>query len=91
LGHLVLSACVAYAVGFVAGGIGLTLLGVVRLGMPLEEIVSKVGLQAIPASMGAMLARSQLANATMRRRKRSGATLISASCSWPRPALCSWR
>jgi putative integral membrane protein (TIGR02587 family) len=60
LGHLVLSACVAYAVGFVAAGIGLTLLGVVRLGMPLEEIVSKVGLQAIPASMGAMLARSQL-------------------------------
>jgi putative integral membrane protein (TIGR02587 family) len=28
--------------------------------MPLEEIVSKIGLQAIPASMGAMLARSQL-------------------------------
>jgi putative integral membrane protein (TIGR02587 family) len=58
--HLVLSACVAYAVGFVAAGIGLALLGVIRLGMPLEEIVSKVALQAIPASMGAMLARSQL-------------------------------
>jgi putative integral membrane protein (TIGR02587 family) len=58
--HLVLSACIAYAVGFVAGGVGLALLGVVRVGMPLEEIVSKIGLQAIPASMGAMLARSQL-------------------------------
>ena len=58
--HLVLSACVAYAVGFVASGVGLALLGVIRLGMPLEEIVSKIGLQAIPASMGAMLARSQL-------------------------------
>jgi putative integral membrane protein (TIGR02587 family) len=58
--HLVLAACVAYAVGFVAAGIGLALLGVVRLEMPLEEIVSKIGLQAIPASMGAMLARSQL-------------------------------
>jgi putative integral membrane protein (TIGR02587 family) len=58
--HLVLSACVAYAVGFVAAGVGLALLGVVRVGMPLEEIVSKIGLQAIPASMGAMLARSQL-------------------------------
>jgi putative integral membrane protein (TIGR02587 family) len=58
--HLVVSACVAYTVGFVAAGIGLALLGVIRLGMPLEEIVSKVALQAIPASMGAMLARSQL-------------------------------
>ena len=58
--QLVLSACVAYAVAFVAAGVGLALLGVLRLGMPLEEIVGKIALQAIPASIGAMLARSQL-------------------------------
>jgi putative integral membrane protein (TIGR02587 family) len=58
--HLVLSACVAYAVAFVAAAAGLTLLGVLRPGMSIEEIVGKVSLQAIPASIGAMLARSQL-------------------------------
>jgi putative integral membrane protein (TIGR02587 family) len=58
--HLVLSACVAYAVAFVAAAAGLVLLGVLRSGMSLEEIVGKVSLQAIPASIGAMLARSQL-------------------------------
>jgi putative integral membrane protein (TIGR02587 family) len=58
--HLVLSAGVAYAVAFVAAAAGLALLGVLRPGMSMEEIVGKVALQAIPASIGAMLARSQL-------------------------------
>jgi putative integral membrane protein (TIGR02587 family) len=58
--HLVLSACVAYAVAFVAATAGLVLLGVLRPGMSNEEIVGTVSLQAIPASIGAMLARSQL-------------------------------
>jgi putative integral membrane protein (TIGR02587 family) len=58
--QLVLSACVAYAVGFVAASAGLALLGVLRPGMSLAEIVGKVTLQAVPASIGAMLARSQL-------------------------------
>jgi putative integral membrane protein (TIGR02587 family) len=58
--HLVLSACVAYAVAFVAAAAGLALLGVLRPGMSIEEMVGKIALQAIPASIGAMLARSQL-------------------------------
>ena len=58
--QLVLSACVAYAVAFVAAAVGLVLLGVLRPGMSIEEIVGKISLQAIPASIGAMLARSQL-------------------------------
>jgi putative integral membrane protein (TIGR02587 family) len=58
--QLVLSACVAYAVAFVAASAGLALLGVLRAGMSLAEIVGKVALQAVPASIGAMLARSQL-------------------------------
>jgi putative integral membrane protein (TIGR02587 family) len=59
-GQLVLSACVAYAVAFVAAAAGLALLGVLQPGMSGEEIVGKISLQAIPASIGAMLARSQL-------------------------------
>ena len=58
--HLVLSACVAYAVAFIAAAAGLALLGVLRPGMSIGEIIGKVALQAIPASIGAMLARSQL-------------------------------
>jgi putative integral membrane protein (TIGR02587 family) len=58
--QLVLSACVAYAVAFVAAGSGLALLGVLQPGMSLAEIVGKIALQAVPASIGAMLARSQL-------------------------------
>ena len=56
----VLDAEVAYAVAFVAATIGLALLGVLRPGMSLAEVVGKISLQAIPASIGAMLARSQL-------------------------------
>jgi putative integral membrane protein (TIGR02587 family) len=58
--HLVLNACVAYAVAYVAAAGGLALLGVLRPGMSIEEVVGKISLQAIPASIGAMLARSQL-------------------------------
>ena len=58
--QFVLDAWVAYAVAFVAAAAGLLLLGVLRPGMSLAEIVGKVSLQAIPASIGAMLARSQL-------------------------------
>jgi len=58
--QFVLSAWVAYAVAFVAAAAGLALLGVLRPGMSLAEIVGKISLQAIPASIGAMLARSQL-------------------------------
>ena len=58
--HLFVSAGVAYAVAFVAAAIGLALLGILKPGMSTQEIVGKIALQAIPASIGAMLARSQL-------------------------------
>lgn len=54
---------VAYGVGFLASAVVLALLAVVGPGMPAEEIVGKVSLQAIPASFGAMLANSQLGSA----------------------------
>ena len=56
----VLNACVAYAVAFAAAAIGLALLAALGPGMSTREIVGRLALQAVPASIGAMLARSQL-------------------------------
>lgn len=56
----VLNALIAYAVGFVAAAAALLLLNVLGPGMSADEVVGKVALQAVPASIGAMLARSQL-------------------------------
>ena len=52
-------ACVAFAVGFLVSAIVLGLFGVIGPRMPLEEVVGKVALQAVPASVGALLAHSQ--------------------------------
>ncbi len=53
-------AFVAYAVGFVASAVILLLLGILEPGMSLDEIIGKILLQAVPGSIGAMLAQSQL-------------------------------
>jgi putative integral membrane protein (TIGR02587 family) len=54
-----LDAFVAYAVGFIASGIILLLFGVLEFGMSLDELIGKISLQAVPASIGALLAHSQ--------------------------------
>lgn len=54
-----LDAFVAYAVGFTAASMALLLFAVIRPGMSLDEIVGRVAIQAVPASIGAMLAQSQ--------------------------------
>jgi putative integral membrane protein (TIGR02587 family) len=56
----VLNALVAYAVAFAASAAMLLLLAVLGPGMSVDEVVGKTALQAIPGSIGAMLARSQL-------------------------------
>ncbi|HEX5079698.1 MAG TPA: TIGR02587 family membrane protein [Geminicoccaceae bacterium] len=56
----VLNACVAWAVAFVAAALGLALLAVLGPGMSTDEIVGRIAVQAVPGSIGAMLARSQL-------------------------------
>jgi putative integral membrane protein (TIGR02587 family) len=55
-----LDAFVAFGVGTVASAFVLVLFGVIGRGMPLDELVGKVALQAVPGSIGALLARSQL-------------------------------
>lgn len=56
----VIDAFVAYAVGIVAAAPVLVLLGAIDASTPLDEILTKVSLQAVPASIGALLAQGQL-------------------------------
>jgi len=51
---------VAYAVGFSASAVMLLLFNVIDPAMPADELIGKLSLQAIPASVGAMLAQSLL-------------------------------
>jgi putative integral membrane protein (TIGR02587 family) len=64
-----LDALVAYAVGFLAAAPVLLLFGVIGWGMSADEIVGKVALQTIPASIGALLAQSQFGVESGSRRK----------------------
>ena len=56
----VIDAFLGYGVGLVMAAGVLALLGVIEAGMAWHEIVGKVAIQAIPAAIGALLARSQL-------------------------------
>jgi putative integral membrane protein (TIGR02587 family) len=53
-------AFIAYAVAFAAAGVMLPLFGALFWTMPVDEITGKLALQAVPGSIGALLARSQL-------------------------------
>lgn len=56
----VVDAFVACAVGFGVGAAVLALLGVLHGGLPLPETLGKIALQAVPGSIGALLAQSIL-------------------------------
>ena len=68
----VVDALVAYAVGFVASALGLALLGLLDGGTSWREAVGKIALQAVPASIGALLAQSQLGHEDAAREPRGG-------------------
>jgi len=53
-------AAIAYALGIVMSAAILVLLGDIRFDMSLSEMLGKIALQAVPASIGALLGRSQL-------------------------------
>lgn len=69
----VLDAFTAYAVGFVAAALLLAVFAVIGPGMSAAEIVGKISIQAVPASIGAMLARSQLGESEGKEEKRRSA------------------
>ncbi|WP_084364152.1 TIGR02587 family membrane protein [Rhizobium sp. RU36D] len=54
-------ATVAYGIGIVSSALILTVFGLLKGDMPGTEIIGKIALQSVPASIGAMLGRSQLA------------------------------
>ncbi|WP_029032309.1 TIGR02587 family membrane protein [Salinarimonas rosea] len=56
----VVDAFTAIAIGAVTATAALSLFGVIRLGDGLLDIVGKIAVQTVPASMGAVLAREQL-------------------------------
>lgn len=56
----IVDALVAYAVGYTCAAVILLLMGVLEAQMSLRAAVGIVSLQAVPASMGALLAQSQL-------------------------------
>lgn len=56
----VVDAFVACAVGAVAAAVPLWLFGVLKADMPLDEVLGKITVQAVPGSIGALLAQSQL-------------------------------
>src|SRR5688572_10362289 len=55
-----LDAFVALAVGFVAGAATLSLFSVIGSNMSAHEIIGKISIQAVPGSIGAMFAQSEL-------------------------------
>ena len=68
----VVDALVAYAVGFVACALALLMLGQLTAGMGARELLGKVALQAVPASIGALLAQSQLGEGSAEQSIRGG-------------------
>lgn len=64
------AAFVAYAVGFVSSAVVLCLFGVLTPQMSVREAIGMISFQAVPASIGAMLARSQLGGTEEREKER---------------------
>jgi putative integral membrane protein (TIGR02587 family) len=67
----VMDAFIAYAIGFIGAAAVLWAFGVLTLDVSVGELIGKVSVQAVPASMGAILARSQLGGEKARERERS--------------------
>lgn len=63
-------AFVAYAIALVASSATLFMFAVIEPGMPLDEIVGRVAIQAVPGSIGAMLAQSQFGKKKKRKDRR---------------------
>jgi len=53
-------AAIAYALGILLSGIILCLFGLLSTELTLDHIIAMIALQAVPASIGALLGRSQL-------------------------------
>jgi len=59
LGEDAEDAFVAFGVGFIASALMLALFGIIGWGMPIGEVVGKIAIQTVPASIGAIVASKQ--------------------------------
>ncbi|MGA1835182.1 TIGR02587 family membrane protein [Rhizobium wenxiniae] len=59
-GQAVRDASIAYGLGIIASVLILVAIGVIKVGQSPHEIIGMIAIQAVPASIGAMLGRSQL-------------------------------
>ncbi|CDN50756.1 TIGR02587 family membrane protein [Neorhizobium galegae] len=57
-------ATIAYGLGIIISAVGLVMLGDIKPHMPLSEMLGKIAIQSVPASIGALLGRSQLGGQT---------------------------
>ena len=71
----VVDALVAYGVGFVSSALGLWLIGMLPPDASLREMVGLVSLQAVPASIGALLSQTQLGGKNAKQQPRGGVAL----------------
>ncbi len=55
-----IDALTAFAVGYLVSALLLFVFGIITTDQPLPEVIGKIALQSVPASIGAMLARKQL-------------------------------
>jgi putative integral membrane protein (TIGR02587 family) len=67
-----LDAFVALAVGFIAGAATLGIFSVIGFNMSPQEIVGKISVQAVPGSIGAMFAQSELGGRDRKKEQRRG-------------------
>lgn len=72
--HDALDAFVALAVGAVAAAVVLSLLGILYTGLTLREVTGMIALQALPGSMGALLAVSQFGGREKREKQQRADT-----------------
>jgi putative integral membrane protein (TIGR02587 family) len=64
-------AAIAYGIGILTSAVVLAAFGLLTVSMPLDEIIGKVAIQSVPASIGALLGRSQLGGDSSKAFKRS--------------------
>jgi putative integral membrane protein (TIGR02587 family) len=64
-------AFIAYGIGMVTSAIILAVFGLLTVTMPWNEIVGKIAIQSVPASIGALLGRSQLGGGRSRASRKS--------------------
>ena len=64
-------AFIAYGIGILTSLVILVVFGLLTVAMPLDEIAGKVAIQAVPASIGALLGRSQLGGDRSRASRKS--------------------